>query len=152
MNRRLDARALAWLDGELTPEAEAELLAQALADPDTAVRLESWREDLAQWDAALTPPVQPYAFGTLRARLVEISPLDEVRLFLPRLRLDSPVPRFAVAAMFAAALGASWMLGRFSRGPADAPERLRDRSAYMDDMIAMSGDPTAPWPDEHDKA
>jgi hypothetical protein len=152
MNRRLDARALAWLDGELTPEAEAELLAQALADPDTAEQLDAWREDLAQWDTALTPPVQPYAFATLRARLVEISPLDEVRLFLPRLRLDSPVPRFAVAAMFAAALGTSWMLGRFARGPADAPERLRDRSAYMDDMIAMSGDPTASWPDERDEA
>ncbi|MBI1320595.1 MAG: hypothetical protein GC168_16855 [Candidatus Hydrogenedens sp.] len=152
MNSRLDAHILAWLDGELDPNAQRDLLEEAFNDPETEARLHAWREDLAAFDAALAPPEARYTFATLRARLETITPLDEIRLFLPRLRLDSPVPRFAVAAMLAAALGSSWLLGRFQRAQADAADRLRDRSDFVDDIVAMSADPSAPWPEDTDQA
>lgn len=51
----------------------------------------------AMLQPALRFPGQPYAYARLAARLPDITPLDEVAAFLPRLRVSGRSPRLAMA-------------------------------------------------------
>jgi len=145
--QRFDAQIIALLDGDLMPGARDRLQAELAADPAKAEAAAAWRALSAEWRSALAHPGGAYTFDTLRARLRDLTPVEEVRLFLPRVRLDSPVPRLAVAAMFAAALGASWMTGKLSRtAGGDGVGQLHARSEHLDAAIDATVDPQAVWP------
>jgi len=145
--RRLDTRIIALLDGEALP-AERDALAQLMQnDPECAAAHAEWHALTQEWRAALNFPERPYSFAVLKARLREVSALEEVRLFLPRVRLDSPLPRMVLAMLFLAALGVSWVAGWMARSQGvDVAERLRDRRDRVDEVIAMTADPGADWP------
>lgn len=145
--QRLDAQIIALLDGDLMPGARERLHAELAADPAKAKAAAAWRALSDEWRGALAHPGAAYTFDALRARMRDLTPVEEVRLFLPRVRLDSPVPRLAVAAMFAAALGASWMTGKLSRAAgAGGVEQLHARSDHLDAALDAAADPQAAWP------
>ncbi len=145
--QRLDAQIIALLDGDLMPGARERLRAELDADPAKAEAAAEWRALSDEWRGALAHPGAAYTFDVLRARLRDLTPVEEVRLFLPRVRLDSPVPRLAVAAMFAAAVGASWMTGKLSRtAGAGGVEQLHARSEHLDAALDAAADPQAVWP------
>lgn len=147
--RRMSTQLIRYLDGELSP-VEREKLDQMLAEnPELQARLDSLRDSDRAWRESLAYPGKKYSFATLRARLTQVRPLDEIRLFLPRVRMESPAPRIAMAAVFFMAMGASWVTGKLSRPQEnDLADRLADRNARLDDMISLTADPTADWPED----
>jgi anti-sigma factor RsiW len=147
--RQMESRIIAYIDGDLMP-AERQRVADAVAGQhELAEAAQEWQERTAEWRDALAFPDAPYTFATLRARLAHVRPIDEIRLFLPRVRLDSPLPRLVVASLFLAALGVSWMAGKLARSHGvEITQRMSDRSAHVDDMIELTADPNAEWPGE----
>jgi len=60
-------------------------------------------------------PGEAYAFEALRPRMATITPMEEVRLFLPRLRVTPGLPRYAVAAVLILFFTVTWMWSRPAR-------------------------------------
>ncbi len=97
--RRMQRKFVAYLDGDLSPGARTAAEQHLASCLECREALESLRAFDAECRDALAYPETPYPFAALRARMAEIVPLDEVRAFLPHLKVQGAIPRFAVALM-----------------------------------------------------
>lgn len=97
--RSMQSRCAAYLDGDLPPGARMEAERHLASCDECREALESLRDFDAACREALAFPGAPYAFSALRKRMAEIVPLDEVTAFLPHLKIQGAIPRFAVAVL-----------------------------------------------------
>jgi anti-sigma factor RsiW len=146
--RHAELQRMAYLDGDLPRP----LRAQVEGHLRHCASCRAAYDDTAQFDrllrAALACPATPYRFAVLQARLWEVSPLDEVRAFLPSLRAPGRAPRWAFAAIML-------LLGLLAQGPAGAmrlaargDEAMMQYRGRLDSALRATTDVAAPLPDE----
>lgn len=95
--RQIQTRFTGYVDGDLRP-AERRLVEKHVADCEPCrTELAAMRAFLSDCHEFLVYDGPAYSFESLCARMAAIEPLDEVIAFLPKLRINGFVPRFAVA-------------------------------------------------------
>jgi len=95
--RHIRSKFTAHVDGDLSP-GEARVVAQHVARcPQCASELAEVRRFLELCHEFVVCPAPAYSFEALRRRMALVEPLEEIVAFLPKLRINATIPRFAVA-------------------------------------------------------
>lgn len=127
---RIQIHFLDYLDGCLPARTAAQVrhrLRVSAADRD---EMFAWQTLDGLSRDAITFRGEAYTFDALRARMAQMTPMEEVRLFLPRLRVAKGVPRYAVAAVMLLLFTAIWLYAR----------PLRDAAESGNEMLLASQD------------
>ncbi len=88
-----------YLDGDLLPSERRPLEDHLAECPECRAEWEELRGFTSTLQEFVVCPGPAYSFEALRRRLATIEPLEEVVAFLPRLRVNGLIPRFAVATL-----------------------------------------------------
>ena len=151
----IQGRVLDLADGHLTPGNRLwveEHLRECPACREKRADLEGFLEECRE---ALACPGPRYSFAALKARMDAIQPLDEVVLFLPRLRTENRFARYAVAMVMAIMiLGAPTAL-RHARTihaaiqrPVNGFQQVANvYETYIDDPSLLQDSKAPPWKD-----
>ena len=100
--RHVHGRIVALIDGDVPPGLRDDMASHFASCPACRAEYGDVADFLAVCREVLTCPGPAYSYAVLRAQMETIRPLDEVRAFLPKLRADTPAPRFAIAACMVA--------------------------------------------------
>lgn len=130
--RQIQSKLPGYLDGDLFP-AEQRLL---------GAHLERCMECKAAWlecraflqtcDEFLVYPEKAYPFSSLKRRMADIEPIEEVIAFLPKLQINGAIPRFAVAVVLLLLTGA---LPTSLQGTRDAYAAMRSPFTHHADRL-----------------
>lgn len=130
----MQRKFVAYLDGDLSPAARTDAERHLLSCLECREALESLRAFDTTCREALAFPDTPYSFTALRARTAEITPLDEVTAFLPHLKVQGAIPRFAAAlVLLMLSSGASGALRHCQAAYMVARQPFESRIEQVDD-------------------
>ena len=113
--QQIRSQFTAYADGDLRPPQRRRIQEHVTSCRACQEEFEGLNYFLNASRDALECPGPLYSFQVLRARMDSIAPLQEVVAFLPKLRVQGPVPQFAVAALLLAITLAAPLLQRTGR-------------------------------------
>lgn len=103
--RYIRSKFTGYVDGDLYP-AERRMVDSHVAECSACrAELAETRHFLRMCHEFLVCPAPAYSFEALRQRMAAIEPLQEVVAFLPKLRINAAIPRFAVAMLLMLIVG-----------------------------------------------
>lgn len=95
--RRIRSRFTDYVDDSMRATERAGIEAH-LAECDTCRGYFGEHVELLQTvEDVLFAPEPTYTFDDLRVRMAEIEPVREILAFVPKMRMQAPIPRFALA-------------------------------------------------------
>ncbi|HPO13631.1 MAG TPA: anti-sigma factor [Candidatus Hydrogenedentes bacterium] len=95
--RTIQSRFTGYLDGDLRPAERRRVEAHIAECPACQEEFAHAKHFLQDCHEFLVCPGPAYSFETLRTRMAAIEPIQEIVAFLPKLRINAFIPRFAVA-------------------------------------------------------
>lgn len=98
--QQVQSRFTAYVDGDLRPAEERWVKQHLERCAACQEELAAMRRFLGDCHEFLVHPGQSYTFEQLRVRMATIEPLEEIIAYLPKLRINNFIPRFAVAMVF----------------------------------------------------
>ncbi len=132
--RMIQSRLTGYLDGDLRPSERRwvdEHLKECPACRDELAEAKRFLQDCHEF---LVCPGPAYSFEVLRARMASIEPVQEIIAFLPKLRINAFIPRFAVAMLALLLVGGTPFTLRNSRHVYNNVRlSFEDRAAQWDD-------------------
>ena len=94
--RHIKSQFSGYLDGDLQPDERYRIQQHVTQCSACQEEYEEVRDFLAMSEDALTYHGPRYTFAELRAKMAAMEPLEELVAFLPSLRVNGAIPRFAV--------------------------------------------------------
>ena len=151
--RAIQSRIADLADGHLSPGNRRWVEDHLQACPACREEQVDVEAFLAECREALAYSGPTYSFAALKARMDAIQPLEEVMLFVPKLRTQNGFARFAVAMVMAVmilgaptALRHLWAIHGALRMPAHDFDRVaRTYEAYVDDPTILEDSMAPPW-------
>ena len=103
--RLIQSKFAGYVDGDLRPEERRLVQEHVGSCAECEGAFEELRSFLGEVEEFLVHPGAAYSFETLRVRMAQIEPLEEIVAFLPKLKVQRTIPRFAVAMMMLVLVG-----------------------------------------------
>ncbi len=97
--RYIRSQMVAYLDGDLYAPQRREVEQHVAGCAECAGELADLCDFSGLMGEFLVCSGPAYSFEALRARMADIEPLEELAAFLPKLRINGAIPRFAVSAL-----------------------------------------------------
>jgi hypothetical protein len=103
--RQIQSRFAGYLDGDLRAEEKHHIDKHVETCTECATAFGETQSFLGEVEEFLVHTGPTYSFETLRLRMAQIEPLEEIVAFLPKLKVQHTIPRFAVAMLVLVLVG-----------------------------------------------